>query len=633
MPNLSEIVLIAGPNGGGKSRVLQAVRDNCNRMHPEPPGKNRRDLAAHRSELARAEEQLELEKAKVSPDAAALAHWQKELQRTRRFVEEKENLVLGIPVMEPDLVPPPLVVDLTIFDANFQDCGASAASTWSAAQSQIAGRLDLSMAIQFGPSAVFALLANNLAASSPIADMSQVERESYQKKLADLNELADRILGSRFTLGRLEDGPRIFGHPLGNAEMLSAGQRMLLAVLYVLFFQADADKDVVILWDEPENHLHPDAVIKILESLRKACPKAQMWIATHSVHILAHFQEHGIWFAREGEVTRGGKVAEKVLGSLLGGDEQLDKLTEFLAQPAQRALRLFASQCLIEPGAVDTLPGDPQTTQIFELLSNGKNDPMKVLDFGAGKGRLLSELISHDGALDRIHYFACDYEPNASDKAAVVGHLLAAYGESESKYVVGPAQTALEDWSAKFDVVVMCNVLHEIPPEDWTSLFGPAGAIAASLNDAGHLLVVEDYALAAGERAHRFGFLLLDEDELATLFGSSGGEIETVGHAKQEYRDRLMVHVVPKKALLRMHESTVLASLEALRDRSFKQARFLHESNEKTAKAGHALAVAAHQHLNALLAIEALRPKVVAEEAMERVSANGDSELTARIPE
>ncbi|UZW58538.1 class I SAM-dependent methyltransferase [Lysobacter enzymogenes] len=192
------------------------------------------------------------------------------------------------------------------------------------------------------------------------------------------------------------------------------------------------------------------------------------------------------------------------------------------------------------------MPGDPQTTQIYERLAGEKCGEIKVLDYGAGKGRLLSELTSHDGALTKIDYFAYDLDPSAVDQAAVKGCLSTAYEDGDSRYVIGKAKSALLPWRSKFDAVILCNALHEISPEAWSELFGEQGEVVNVLSENGHLLIVEDYVLAVGERAHRFGFLLLDKKELAVLFDAEANEIITINHQKEEYRDRLKIHVIPR---------------------------------------------------------------------------------------
>lgn len=605
---LSDVVLLAGPNGGGKTRVLDALRDN-RRTDPGPGlGEQRRDLKRLKDELAQIEAQIPVGAPGQGPGSA---HELK--QRREQLVNEigpRDRAMHAKAMIEPDLLPEPTIADLTSAAVSFANCSQSAPSVWKEAQRQIRHRFDFNAAIQHGPNAVYGLLTNWISSRAEGTALDPERRDEIQKSYARLNSITNSLLGAEFTIATIEDGPQIFGHPLDAADKLSAGQKILLALVYLLYFQEDTDKDLLVVWDEPETHLHPDAVIKVLEQIRSACPRAQIWIATHSVHVLAHFQDHGIWFVKDGVVKRGGRVAERVLSSLVGGDQQLDKLAEFLALPAQRALRAFAVQCLVPPGTVDTLPGDAQTKQIYDILSSNVGArPLAVLDYGAGKGRLLAELLApHSDAKcePAFSYFAYDFEPSEEDAASVDRYLGAAYGNASGRYRVGQSASALADWKSTFDVVVLCNALHEIDPTKWSELFGPSGSITMSLRDDGHFFLVEDYVLAAGERAHRFGFLLLDRAELKLLFAAGDHEIQSFDHPKQQYRNRLKTHVMARDVIARMTLETIVEALRSLRDRSFSEAREHHANEDRSAESGHKLAVSAHQHLNALLALEAL---------------------------
>lgn len=611
--NLSDVVLIAGPNGGGKSRVLDAVRENCSRNRAMSLGQLRANVESVRQELETAEESR---KTAARFDAGSVPRWTEAVDRISAELKHLQASADIWPAIHPDPVQPPFLVDFSSSEVRFPDCRPQGNAMGHGNYSELGTRLDLGLAIQHGPEALYKLMANAVAATSSMTTLTAEQREAHQSKFNAFNNLAKEVLGSEFSMGDWEAGPVLFGQALDNGGALSAGQRYLLAMLYVLFFQAEASKDVVVIWDEPENHLHPDAVINLLERIRTACPGAQLWIATHSIHVLSHFQEQGIWFAQSGVIARGGKVAEKVLSSLLGDERRIGKLAEFLALPAQRAIRQFASECLVEPGVVDTLPGDAQTMQIFDVLK-GRDDTLRILDFGAGKGRLLGELMAHPGVLEKVDYHAYDYCPSDGDQRAVREALQKAYGEHDSRYYVGSAESVLGASNGRFDVVVMCNVLHEVEPQLWESFFGPDGAVARCLNDSGSLLIVEDYVLAAGERAHNFGFLLLEANELSVLFNAGAGEIETYAHATERYRERLKAHVVPKAALLRLDRTSVLTSLQALRDRSYAQAREIHAAAASNSGEGHRLAVATHQHLNALLALDALDVKAVPQEAKQ----------------
>ena len=88
---------------------------------------------------------------------------------------------------------------------------------------------------------------------------------------------------------------------------LSAGEKTLFAYA-MLFFLLDQNpqlniRESIILVDEPELHLHPDAEIDLINGLRTAVgEKGQLFIATHSLNILSALRYEEIF--SESEVSR-----------------------------------------------------------------------------------------------------------------------------------------------------------------------------------------------------------------------------------------------------------------------------------------------------------------------------------------
>ncbi|WP_374759976.1 AAA family ATPase [Acidithiobacillus thiooxidans] len=62
--------------------------------------------------------------------------------------------------------------------------------------------------------------------------------------------------------------------------------------------------------DEPENHLHPSAVIDLLDAIKEQNPHGQIWIATHSIPLLSHYDEGSIWYVDEGSISFAGRKPE-----------------------------------------------------------------------------------------------------------------------------------------------------------------------------------------------------------------------------------------------------------------------------------------------------------------------------------
>src|SRR5207253_10002372 len=101
-----------------------------------------------------------------------------------------------------------------------------------------------------------------------------------------------------------------------------------------------------------------------------------------------------------------------------------------------------------------------------------------------------------------------------------------AYGKCDNKYF-NDLNSLLSVYDKEsFDVVIMCNVLHDLDPKDWLKLFQNQGIIANLLSDNGILLLVEDHQIPIGEIAYQKGFLVLDTPQLKELFKISEKETD-----------------------------------------------------------------------------------------------------------
>lgn len=219
--------------------------------------------------------------------------------------------------------------------------------------------------------------------------------------------------------------------------------------------------------------------------------------------------------------------------------------------------------------------------QISQILTDrvAHAMPLRVLDFGAGKARLLATLAAEHQVLEDpkeletwLDYFA--YDIDAENLLARKNEVIAAYGEAQAvkRLLNSRAELTSHIDSGSVDVIVMCNVLHEISPSDWPDLFGPSGYLTTLLKPDGMLLLVEDYGIPVGEKAHRYGFLLLDEPELVKLFDVREADRERrrfVRQSSQEprYKDRLVAHLIGQECLLRMSAATREQAIDALENR------------------------------------------------------------------
>ena len=290
----------------------------------------------------------------------------------------------------------------------------------------------------------------------------------------------------------------------------------------------------------------------------------------------------------------------------LGGDDYVHRVSRFLARPAEVAATVFTQECLLSPATVDHVEGDPQTSQILRLIQTKKdmNAPVRILDWGAGRGRLavaIAEELHRDRATaeNRIEYFAFDVSEDDKDTCL----------ESIQHLHPDDSQRHFNQYSHLFevlqpepvDVVVLCNVLHEVPPQDWILLLGEEG-ISGVLEKNGVLLLVEDMEIPHGELAHPGGFLLLDRPALGKLLGNlSCSEFQTFYHPNQKYMNRLVAHTIPQPLLKCITTETVVDSVKWCCDQACRKITELRARPDASYQQGRVLALQLQQFANAAL--------------------------------
>lgn len=388
---------------------------------------------------------------------------------------------------------------------------------------------------------------------------SEEQRKFAISEYERLQELFKALLGVE--LGRdLRGHATFYDRTIGQAA-LSEGQRVLLLWAVMLHSQVDHLSQAILICDEPENHLHPQALLDAIDRVTKALPDVQLWIATHSLPLLSNFDPSSIFWVENGSVEYAGTKPLKVLRGLLGNDERIGRLHDFLGLPANLAANRFAVQCLVEPAVSDRGEGDPQTGQIRNLLSTlNPGKPLRVLDFGAGRGRLAADLQAaramNDALGNRIDYFALD--PSNSHRGELLQRIRELHG-SEAGRLYNDAGTLTNELGMRtFDVIVLCNVLHEIPVHNWLKIFGTSGRLLDLLKPGGHVLLVEDTLLPIGESPHPGGFLVLESAPLYEFLMCATNEVI---RDTSKSNSRLVAHLIPNKLLERPTQESLKRAL------------------------------------------------------------------------
>ena len=427
-----------------------------------------------------------------------------------------------------------------------------------------------------------------------------------------------------------DDSISLFGRQDYEISM-SDGQKVLFQLACCLHAQGTKLEDAIIFLDEPENHLHPAALVEVISRLDLLTSNGQLWIATHSVPLIAHLAAKDpacLWYVENGTVKHAGRKPEKVLEGLMGGTAGAQALQDFTLLPGQIAINRFLAECLEPPAVVGPSVNDPQLLQISSLIhatrlaeSNGAR--LRVLDYGAGKARLLEHLAAFGRDKDAadqpsrvcewLDYVAFDMSDEHA--SACKAEITSTYGveETQSRYFNDFSQISSNHDASSFDLIVMSNVLHEIEPETWLELFGKEGELTKLLKPDGGLLIVEDYKISSGELAHRDGFLLLDEAELKKLFawkevdrGDQDNKPSFLREISVEpFGKRLAMHWIGRPMVERVTSDTRKESIETLKKSSSDLIRQFQRTRNATYKHGHAYALAAQLYANAALWLEA----------------------------
>lgn len=567
MSPLSDLVVLAGPNGAGKSRILHFVKEVLsNPMLQEP------SFTAVKAALAHHDSGLAVQQQET------IDGWRRGVALREAMTVEGEFSSKGVLEFFPRI-------------AELQDYRglADSARERQAAQVKEPGTAQLEKrALPY----LVGIERRCFAATHPASRVDETVKQAAIDDRASLAKLVAQFIGEEPIID-LDQHPTLFGRPIPDAK-LSQGQSLLLQMAVALHAQGSQLGGLVLLLDEPECHLHPSAIVEALDRLRSIEGLGQIWLATHSVPLLAALPPEAIWYVNEGGVSWAGRRTEVVLEGLLGGREGRARVEEFLRLPAQFASNRFAAECLIAPVAVNTGPDDPQARQVrgyLERESEHSGSAMRVVDFGAGQGRLLSAMHERwSGSRrfsDAVDYFA--FEPFSDGSGQLQRVLSDVYGEQAAGRLFAKSEDFTRIDPGTVDTVVMCNVLHEVEPQEWRHLFGQNGSVTSILRPDGHLLILEDMEIPHGEKAHRFGFLLLDNAHLRVLLKCTEGDplsIETLG----ETAERLRVHVVPAGVLGRCDRESTLAALTLLRDTARTHVRRL-RTVEPTSREGrlHAL--------------------------------------------
>jgi predicted ATP-dependent endonuclease of OLD family len=621
MLRLGQVILLAGKNGSGKTRILRAILDAYN-SYPDNAKKaelERNSIELHRNIKAAKEEIVERQSGVVhiiTPEHKQqiernieqhnrnIDGWEKAIEENDRLLNVRNNLTIT-----PDKLDSSIVYfvpkNLTLTDSYELSPGNRKRNA------EFINNNDLNYLAQGVIPAIAQILLQWVNLNSKPDKGPAVSEEKCKEINNNYERLVEYIrifLGAE--LQRDENmEPMLFGKRIGEAG-LSDGQIILLQFCLALYAREANLNELIIFMDEPENHLHPEVLLYVLDKIVSVVPNGQVWIATHSLNILAHFDPSSIHYVAHGTVKYAGNVPDTVLKGLMGDEDEIIKLHQFLSLPMAYTMEKYAYECLAFPDVKLTDADDKQSMQAREIITQMQQGKLKrkVLDIGIGKARFLSSLHAHDLSMeidtkDWLDYVGVDivdthkpfWEPIFSS----------VYGSAEKRFHVDLEQV-LANHGQSFDISIMCNVLHEIEPIQWVDLFNGTHSISSVLKPEGFLLIMEDQFIPIGELANKLGFILFGPEQFKILFGvtESDTRFKCESH---ENNGRIMAYQIPQYLLARVTKETIIAALESLKKTSFENVKQLRAKSKPGYTDGRHHALYTQLFTNASLALEEIR--------------------------
>lgn len=529
LSNLSNIVVLTGANGSGKSRLLKIMYNTFDSFKNNSDYKESCFKIIKKDEDSQSEEEIELTKELAKNfNFINYSHFDAKLQVSERFspyvIHQAKN---------------------KLKKCNYEETAL-----------------------------------NSLLYLKDLAEgYSEESNESNDYKgLMEFIEFA-KELELDFSWNKNEKSLKIFNRELKNAK-LSPGQLYALRIA-VACKSHKIDENFAFLLDEPETHLHPSLLIKIITNFTEHFKNAQFFIATHSLPLISYLtvtrDDTTVFFMDKGEVKdRLRSNSQPILNNLIGSEDKLFAIKQLFVSSEEMACNKFCMECFLKPAVIrGGSAKDPSVSMVEDNINiSSESSPIIIVDYGAGEGRLLQCMIE-DGFKNGYEYNPYNID---QDDAKYCEQLISTAKIKGKSYF---RKENLAELYGKADRVLMVNVLHEISPELWKEEFD---TVSKLLKEDGKLIIVEREILTMGESPFINGYLMLtgiDNSSPAAdiLFGK-----ENVVFSRHKEKPHIISYTIGKEGVEAVQKANLKDVLLELKKIALEQIKSLKKDMEKPLK-------------------------------------------------
>lgn len=314
-----------------------------------------------------------------------------------------------------------------------------------------------------------------------------------------------------------------------QARPVSCGQFDVIAIVLDLVklkreLAAEPRSPFIIL-DNPDTFLHPACQDQILGLVRQLIPKAQVFVSSHSLKLLAGRQPKSVFWLSATARTDHTDVYIRSIRDLdtgalqlffeVYGDDISSALMALIHSLERPEYYRFLCECALG-ASIEVRKNPALDKQIVAVRPHvAPSVPNAViLDFGAGAGDLLVGLLGSGDFRPDATYIAVDRTQHPVLKARMEDAIARHVVSSDSRYVCDLASAP-----RACDVVVLCNVCHEILLPQLPTLLAELICDHLRTDRESRLVIHEIDDLVVGESQ----FLMWTPDDYLAIFEDISG--------------------------------------------------------------------------------------------------------------